>query len=432
MTMNQDDKRTLTPKLRFPEFRDGSGWEENVLGQVAEFYKGKGISKAEIDLDGKLQCIRYGELYTYYGEVIDNVYSRTNAQRSDLVLSRKNDVIIPASGETKLDIAKASCILRDDVALGSDLNIIRSVHDGRFLSYYLNGPKKLDIAQLAQGDTVVHLYPSKLEKLTLAFPSKIEQQRIADCLCSLDEVIAAQARELAASKAYKKALTQQLFPCDDEGSPRLRFPEFQNAPEWKCWKFYDLLDAVLDFRGRTPQKLGMEWGNGSIISLSANNVKNGFIDYKAECYLGSEELYSRWMGGVNLEKGDIVFTMEAPMGNALLVPDSRKYILSQRVVAFKTNDQVDNPFLVQLIWGEGFQKVIGKLGTGSTAKGISQKTLQSVSVRLPEKDEQKRIADCLSTLDRSVTANIQKLNALKAHKNGLMQQLFPSPVEDEG
>ncbi len=139
------------PRFRFPEFRNAPAWEEKNLGDIASFYKGKGISKSEIDQNGKQPCIRYGELYTRYGEVIESVYSRTNVSASDLFLSRKNDVIIPASGETKLDIAKASCVVCDDVALGGDLNVIRTSHNGIFLSYYLNGPKKLDIAKVAQG-----------------------------------------------------------------------------------------------------------------------------------------------------------------------------------------------------------------------------------------------------------------------------------------
>ena len=213
-------------------------------------------------------------------------------------------------------------------------------------------------------------------------------------------------------------------------APALRFPEFRGAGEWSDIGFYDLLIDVLDFRGRTPKKLGMDWGGGNIISLSANNVKNGYIDLEAEGNQGSEALYQKWMGDVNLEKGDIVFTMEAPLGKALIVPDSRKYILSQRVVAFKTKKHVSNTFLIQLIWSDRFQQKINLLSTGSTAKGINQKTLKKVSVAIPENEkEQQKIADCLSSIDELVTAQSQKLEALKAHKKGLMQQLFPAEGE---
>ena len=87
---------------------------------------------------------------------------------------------------------------------------------------------------------------------------------------------------------------------------------------------------IIDYRGRTPKKLGMDWGGGDIVALSAGNVKKGFIDFDTDCYFGSEELYSRWMTTGDPEKNDIVFTLEAPLGNVALIPDDRKYILSQR------------------------------------------------------------------------------------------------------
>lgn len=209
--------------------------------------------------------------------------------------------------------------------------------------------------------------------------------------------------------------------------PKLRFPDFRNARGWIEKLFNELLDDILDFRGRTPKKIGMEWGEGSIVSLSANNVKNGYIDFDAECNLGSESLYDQWMRKVNLEKGDIVFTMEAPLGNALLVPDSEKYILSQRVVAFKTKKTIKNSFLVQLLWSDVFQKKLEEQSTGSTAKGISQKSLRKIPVWVPiNLQEQQKIADCLCSIDKLITTEQQKLETLQDHKKGLMQQLFPA------
>ena len=183
------------PRLRFPKFRDVEGWSRTTLGLEAKFHKGRGISRAEIDAKGSRSCIRYGELYTRYGEVIVDVHSRTNVAESDLFLSLENDVIIPASGESKEEIAKASCVMLSGVALGGDINVIRTTHNGAFLSYYFNGALRREIAKIAQGDTVVHLYPSQLAGISIAFPSSNEQQRIGDCLTSLDGVIAAQGKK---------------------------------------------------------------------------------------------------------------------------------------------------------------------------------------------------------------------------------------------
>ena len=202
-----------TPRLRFPEFRYAGPWEVKRLGEVGTIAKGKGISKSDIKPDGALPCIRYGELYTLYKEVIHEVISSTDVDPDGLFLSEENDVIIPSSGETKEDIATASCVIKKGVALGGDLNIFRSPLNGVFVAYYMRGNLKSKISRIAQGDSVVHLYPAQLEKLELAIPlTTEEQQKIANCLSSLDELIELQSQKVEALKKHKKGLMQQLFP----------------------------------------------------------------------------------------------------------------------------------------------------------------------------------------------------------------------------
>ncbi|MDD4972057.1 MAG: restriction endonuclease subunit S [Paludibacter sp.] len=200
------------PKLRFKEFEKDGKWVEKKLGEVATFLKGKGISKAEIFENGNLPCIRYGELYTHYNETIDIIKSYTNLSADDLVLSKANDVIIPASGETQIDIATASCVLKNGIALGGDLNIIRSKINGVFLSYYLNNARKLNIAQMAQGISVVHLYPNQLKTLRINIPNPNEQQKIANFVSSIDEQITTQVQKIEVFKKHKRGLMQGLFP----------------------------------------------------------------------------------------------------------------------------------------------------------------------------------------------------------------------------
>ncbi len=200
------------PKYRFKEFEKDGDWVDKLLEEVATILKGKGISKADIIENGNLPCIRYGELYTHYKETIRTVKSYTNSNAEDLILSKANDVIIPASGETQIDIATASCVLESGIALGGDLNIIRSKINGVFLSYYLNNAKKHDIAQMAQGIAVVHLYPNQLKTLQLQIPSPKEQIKIASCLSSLDEIISTQVEKIEQLKQHKKGLMQVLFP----------------------------------------------------------------------------------------------------------------------------------------------------------------------------------------------------------------------------
>jgi len=206
-------QQLFSQELRFKR-EDGSDyedWEEKRLGEVAVFSKGKGISKSDIVEDGATPCIRYGELYTHYQERIEHIVSRTDVPVSQLTFSKANDVIIPSSGETQLDIAKASCVMFDGIALGGDLNVIRTEQDGLFLAYYMNSAKKFEIAQMAQGNSVVHLYSSQLKDLYVQLPCLEEQQKIAAFLSSLDRKIDAVSAQIELTQQFKKGLLQEMF-----------------------------------------------------------------------------------------------------------------------------------------------------------------------------------------------------------------------------
>nr|WP_252406841.1 restriction endonuclease subunit S [Acinetobacter terrae] len=144
------------PKLRFKDFE--GNWLPYVLKDFVSFKKGKGISKSDISENGLNECIRYGELYTTYGQVITEVQSKTNVPKSECVLSQ-----------------------------AGDLNILSHKENGEWLAYYLSSAKKLDIAQLAQGNSVVHLYSSQLKDLKIFKPSKAEQTKIASFLSTVDK-----------------------------------------------------------------------------------------------------------------------------------------------------------------------------------------------------------------------------------------------------
>lgn len=206
-------QKLFSQQIRFKD-EDGNdypAWEDKKLGTIAKFTKGKNISKADIDMNGEIPCIRYGELYTEYGEIIDEVKSKTNIDSKNLVFSEANDVIIPASGETQLDIATASCVMSNGIALGGDLNIIKSPLNGIFLSYYLNSVKKNDIASLAQGNAVVHLYGKELKTLKINVPIINEQEKIADFLSAIDKQIEKTVSQIDSSKTFKKGLLQKMF-----------------------------------------------------------------------------------------------------------------------------------------------------------------------------------------------------------------------------
>ena len=213
------------------------------------------------------------------------------------------------------------------------------------------------------------------------------------------------------------------------GHTKFKKTEIGEIPEeWDVLPLGNIIHSLLDFRGKTPKKLGMDWGNGNIRALSANNVKMGYIDFDEECYLGSEELYNKWMTKGDLSKGDIIFTMEAPLGNVAQVPDNQKYILSQRVIGIKPKDFVDKDFLKYYMMSPSFQNRLKLQATGTTAKGISQKNLLPLEIVVPSINEQKKITEILATVDKKLEREKVVLKELSQIKKGLMQVLLTGKV----
>jgi type I restriction enzyme S subunit len=213
----QTYKRDMMLKIFSQELRfradDGAEfpeWEEKRLGEIASFSKGQGVAKNDVVSSG-LPCIRYGELYTTYSEVINKVTSFVASGITDCVIGQVNDVLIPSSGETSIDISTASCLNVANVAIGGDVNIIRGNFNGVFLAYYLKNFKRFNIARLAQGISVVHLYGSQLKSLKLEVPQIDEQQKIADFLSAIDAKIDAVAAQIEKMEQFKKGLLQQMF-----------------------------------------------------------------------------------------------------------------------------------------------------------------------------------------------------------------------------
>lgn len=269
---------------------------------------------------------------------------------------------------------------------------------------------------------------NKFKEIKVAMPPIEEQEKISSILSTVDEQIDNIDALIEKNKELKKGLMQTLLT-KGIGHTKFKKTEIGEIPEeWDVIKFFDFVDKIIDFRGRTPKKLGMDWGNGDIQALSANNVKMGKIDFSLECYLASEELYEKWMSGNELKNGDIIMTMEAPLGNVALVPDERKYILSQRVIALKTKDFINNKFMKYMLMSDGVQRQLETLSTGTTAKGINQKNLARVYVKIPMIKEQEKIASILFKIDEKIEEYQNKKQKLEEIKKGLMQQLLTGKI----
>lgn len=195
--------------------------------------------------------------------------------------------------------------------------------------------------------------------------------------------------------------------------------------DWNLMPFIQAVGSYIDYRGRTPRKLGLSWGGGDILALSANNVQMGRIDPEKEAYFGSEELYRKWMIQGECEEGDVLLTMEAPLGNVAQIPDRKRYILSQRVLLIKPKDWLLRDYFAHYMKGMFFQKQLSLNATGSTAKGIQRRKLDELYIYLPPtKAEQEAIAEALSDTDVLIESLEQLITKKRQIKQGAMQELL--------
>ena len=370
-TVNNEHKNIKVPNLRFKEFQ--GEWKEERLADIAKFYKGTGISKDQLSDEGE-PCILYGELYTKYkSETIGKVISKTNIDNTKLVKSKTNDVIIPCSGETAEDIATARCVLNDNILLGGDLNIIRlHGYDGTFMSYQLNGKRKYDIARVAQGVSVVHLYGEHLKGVKTINPCLEEQKKIANLLSLLDERIATQNKIIDKLQSLIKGIADKLFQTARTTKPLLEF-----APN---------ITSGTDKSGSGTIPL---YGSTGIIGTVKNASQKGNIVLVAR------------VGTI----GTVQYVNE-PCGvsdNALIVEagEMTKYIYH----FLKTYN-------------------FTRITSGTTQPLITASSLKKAAIPTYDIESQTRIVLCLNGLEKKLDMAKQYLSDIAVMKQYLLRQMF--------
>ena len=262
------------------------------------------------------------------------------------------------------------------------------------------------------------LLRSLKDKVRYCFPdpkSGDEQQKVADCLGSLDDLIAADGRKLEALRQHKQGLMQQFFPQAGETQPRLRFPEFRKAPEWEEKELGDVLDVLMCKR----------------IFASQTNPNGGVPFYKIGTLGGepdafiSKDLFEEYKSKYNFPRpGEILITCSGTVGKCLAYDGSEAYFQDSNIVWIDNPTlEVSNEFLLSILSNVNWSTL-----NSTTITRIYGPDLRGLAIKFPQNEqEQKRIADCLSALDTRIGAQLAKLETLKQHKRGLLQQLFPKP-----
>lgn len=400
------------PNLRFPGF-DGE-WETKKLGKIATFSKGKGISKSDIESNGTTECIRYGELYTHYGEVINEIRSKTNLDSSTLILSEENDVIIPASGETAIDIATASCVMKPGIALSGDLNIIRSKINGVFLSYYLNSKKKMEIANLAQGISVVHLYSSQLASLSLNLPKSKEQNAIASFFSLLDERIATQNKIIEELEVLKTTITKEIF----SGQLKLKDENGNSFPQWEQRKLGEVTNIKSGLsKEQNDNSYGYKVTRIETISDGTINLnKIGHIDFD-----GNIDDYK-------IKKGDILFSninSVSHIGKTAIAYSDLDLYHGMNLLCIKSKYELDPFFLYCYLNTVKIRNYFRSICNQAVSQAsINQTELAKTIIVLPSRKEQTKIATFLRFIFSKIDLEVGLLNQLEKQKKFLLQQMF--------
>ncbi len=425
--MSTKQKTALVPKLRFPEFLVAEPWGTTSLKEastpVTERVGERKLTPVSISagIGFVPQAEKFGR------DISGNQYQLyTLVKDGDFVYNKGNSLKFPEGcvyqlqgwGEVAAPNVFICFRLKDGYSDVFFQNCFEQNLHGKQL--------KKHITSGARSNGLLNISKESFFSVEIPIPQPAEQQKIADCLSSLDELIAAQGRKVDALKIHKKGLMQQLFPREGETQPRLRFPEFQSAGGWEKTKLGGCLEKVIDYRGKPPPK-----AETGVPLITAKNVRFGWLDMTSDEYIEADA-YEEWMTKGIPKVGDILFTTEAPLGNVAMFPKVGKFALGQRIITLRCNASKCIPeFLFQSLLGPEMQGAINFNSTGSTAKGIKSSVFVNLGFRLPKVAEQQRIAESLASLDGLITAANQELNTLKNHKKGLMQQLFPSLEEVE-
>ena len=425
--MAREGAKTATPRMRFPEFRSAARWKMAPLNQMAERISTKNrdsrvsrvlTNSAEF---GVLDQRDYFDKDIATAGKVDGYYI---VGKGDYVYNPRTSVIAPVGPISRNNVGEGVMSPLYTVFRFSDVQT--DFYDHYFRSTGWHSYLRNAASTGARHDRM-SITTDAFMRMPLPLPTPAEQQKIADCLTSLDEVITAQGRKVEALKAHKRGLMQQLFPREGETRPRLRFPEFRDAPEWREAALGPLTSKVGS--GVTPRGGDANYKANGRPFVRSQNVGWGLLLLDDIVFI-DEGTHASFVGTEIMESDVLLNITGASIGRSA-VADKRITggNVNQHVCIIRAKRDELNPVLLnQFLISERGQEQIDSFQAGGNRQGLNFAQIRSFQIPLPPtSDEQQRIADCLSSLDTQITAESNRLAALKTHKQGLMQQLFPAP-----
>ena len=406
------EEKKLVPKLRFPEFLAAAAWIEksgdSLFDQISDRNPEPGLPVLAITQEhGAIPR----HMIDYHVSVTEkSIESYKVVQVGDFIISLRSFQGGIEYSQYYGICSPAYVVLRRQ-GEGSDAYFRHYLKTERFIQILTK-----NLEGLRDGKMISY---KQFSELRLPTPSSPEQQKIADCLSSLDELIAAQARKVDALKTHKKGLMQQLFPREGETQPRLRFPEFRDAGEWEKRKVSSLLARSVNPVSVESEEMYREIG---IRSHGKGIFHKEPLLGKA---LGDKRVF-------HVEKNAFILNIVFAWEQAVAVTSSAEIgmIASHRFPMYKPNEREADVYFIKYFFltnkGKELLGIASPGGAGRN-KTLGQKDFEKLEFFCPRKiEEQTAIALCLSSADTLITAATQELETLKTHKKGLMQQLFPS------
>gem|GEM_PF-86501 len=401
------------PRVRFAGF--SGEWREVRLGEVAEFSKGSGYSKSDLTAVGS-PIILYGRLYTNYETVIDNVDTFTE-KKDNPVISQGDEVIVPSSGETAEDIARASAVSKSGIILGGDLNIIKpnSEINSAFLAIAIsNGNQQKELSKKAQGKSVVHLRNSDLQEIILHLPTLPEQTAIGTFFRTLDTTITLHQRKLESLRELKRGYLQKMFPQEGESVPRVRFSGF--CGEWVERKLGEYSKLIT--KGTTPK---ITTKNCEINFVKVENISDGKITPVQKITIAEHEGYLKRS---KLCENDILFSIAGTLGRLAIVDKSILPANTNQALAIIRGYDFDTNFLFIALSGRVVKEFIKRNPTIGAQPNLSLEQIGSLIIATPSIDEQHQIGTFFRNLDKQITKQSQKVAQLKKLKAAYLQKMF--------
>jgi type I restriction enzyme S subunit len=411
--MSSKRKAPLVPKRRFPEFRDDGGWKKRFGSQLFDQVNDR---NAVPGLPVLAITQEHGAIPR---SLIDYHVSVTEKSIENYKVVKPGDFIISLrsfQGGIEFSQFEGICspayvVLRRQTE-GSDEYFKHYLKTDRFIHTLTK-----NLEGLRDGKMISYKQFSELE---LPVPSASEQQRIADCLTSLDELIAAQARKVEALKRHEEDLAQKLFPRAGETQPRWRFPEFREAPGWECSSLGRVFETT---SGGTPSRSEASYWNGDIPWITTSLVDFRVIT-QAEEFITADGLNNS--SAKLFPKGTVLIAMYGQgktRGQVALL--DIEAATNQACAAVLPKAGIA-PYFVFLNLSSRYEE-LRKLSNSGGQENLSQGLIRNLPFSYPlDVKEQQTIVDCLTALNDLINAAVQELGQLQAHQTGLMQQLFPS------